>query len=225
MARIRTIKPDFFVNHKLWKAEKEARLPLRLAFEGLWCHADREGRFKWVPEELKIGILPYDNVDFSRVLDALWTRGYIEKYESNGEFFGVIPSFLEHQVINNREKDSVLPIPNKNNMLTPLPRDGDASSTREPRVPQGKEGKGKEGKGNGKTTIPKDFSLSNGLIKYANSKGVTDITYLQNYTDQFIQSCEQHEYKYANFEAAWKKWFPDHLAEHPPPKKPKEFGT
>jgi hypothetical protein len=54
----------------------------------------------------------------------------------------VIPSFLDHQVINNREKDSELPEP-----LEYL--DPDASVTREPRVDHaGKaEGKGREGKG------------------------------------------------------------------------------
>lgn len=109
--RIRTIKPEFFKHYDLYRAEKESKLPLRLAFASLFTVADREGRFKWRPEELKAYCLPYDRIDFSRVLDALSTRGFIEQYECAGELYGWIPTFLKHQVINNREKHSELPDP------------------------------------------------------------------------------------------------------------------
>jgi len=120
-----------------------------MAFAGLWCAADRRGRFKWEPRRLGVAILPYDKVEFSRVLDALATRGFIVKYQVNDAWFGAIPSFERHQVVNNREKDSELPEP-------ALADDSDATATRAPRVEQacptpvkrkGREGKGKEGKG------------------------------------------------------------------------------
>jgi hypothetical protein len=152
MARIRTVKPEFFRHYGLYLAEQEEKMPLRVAFEGLWTTADREGRFRWIPEQLKLDCLPYDQLEFSRVLDALTTRGFIEKYTSNGEVFGWIPGFLKHQIINNRESASILPGPLNANI-----------STREQRVPhacltplnldQG-EGKGREGKGKeGNTTL------------------------------------------------------------------------
>ena len=145
MARIRTIKPSFFSHYDLYQAEKETSLPLRVAYAGLWTQADREGRFKWCSPELKLGCLPYDDLDFSRVLDALCTRGFIVKYASNGRDFGFIPSFSEHQVINNREAASVLPEPNENNTLTRTARVDDAST--QPLNKDQGEGKGKEGKG------------------------------------------------------------------------------
>lgn len=111
MGRIRTVKPEFFKHEGLFDAETEYKLPLRLAFEGLWTQADREGRFKWLPRSLKSDILPYDDVDFSRVLDALMTRGFIVKYEVDGELYGYIPSWSTHQIINNRESASKLPPP------------------------------------------------------------------------------------------------------------------
>jgi hypothetical protein len=147
--RIRTIKPEFFNHEGIYDAELDTGLPLRLSFIGLWCVADREGRFKWEPRRLKVKILPYDDVDFTRVLDALATRGFILKYAFETEVFGCIPSFSRHQVINNRERPSELPDPCNCNVF-------DASSTREPRVNHaGKaEGKGREGnmerKGTGK---------------------------------------------------------------------------
>lgn len=142
--RIRTIKPEFFTHEDLYELEKSTKLPVRLAYAGLWCAADREGRFKWEPRRLGVSILPYDSLDFSRVLDALVTRGFIQRYASGGREFGAIPSFSAHQVINNRERESELPEP-------PPMAESDACPTRAPHVPHatltctsGREGKGKE---------------------------------------------------------------------------------
>lgn len=110
MARIRTVKPDLFRHVGLSKAEKQSRLPLRLAFIGLFCCSDREGRFRWQPECLKLDILPYDDVDFSHVLDALQTAGFVKQYYVNGESYGCIPSWHKHQVTNSRETKSVIPV-------------------------------------------------------------------------------------------------------------------
>lgn len=134
--RIRSIKPAFFTHEGIFEAEKEFNLPLRLAFIGLWCAADREGRFKWEPRRLGIQILPYDGIDFSRVLDALSTRGFIRQYRVGDATFGCIPSWNKHQVINNRETQSDLPGPVDNEGV-------DASGTREPRVDHASKGEGK----------------------------------------------------------------------------------
>lgn len=147
--RIRTIKPEFFHHEGLFEAELETKLPIRVAFAGLWCIADREGRFKWEPRRIGVQVLPYDGVDFSRVLDALTTRGFVLKYRVCDACFGWIPSFLKHQVINNRESESVLPDPEGNIEETPTnTEESDASATREPREDHAcrKEGKGREGK-------------------------------------------------------------------------------
>jgi hypothetical protein len=76
MGRIRTIKPEFFKHSGLFDGERETGLPLRLGFAGLWTCCDREGRFKWRPRELKLDALPYDECDFSLVLDALASLTY-----------------------------------------------------------------------------------------------------------------------------------------------------
>ena len=147
--RIRTIKPEFFHHEGLFEAEAQTNLPLRVAFAGLWCIADREGRFKWEPRRIGVQVLPYDGVDFSRVLDALATRAFVLKYRVGDACFGFIPSFLKHQVINNRESESVLPDPEGNIEETPTnTEESDASATREPREDHAcrKEGKGREGK-------------------------------------------------------------------------------
>jgi hypothetical protein len=152
--RIRTIKPEFFHHEGLFEAELETKLPLRVAFAGLWCIADREGRFKWEPRRIGVQVLPYDGVDFSRVLDALTTRGFVLRYRVGDACFGWIPSFLKHQVINNRESESVLPDPEGNIEETPAnTEESDASATREPREDHAGQGEGKGREGNGKEGV------------------------------------------------------------------------
>jgi hypothetical protein len=152
--RIRTIKPEFFHHEGLFEAELETKLPLRVAFAGLWCIADREGRFKWEPRRIGVQVLPYDGVDFSRVLDALATRAFVLKYRVGDACFGFIPSFLKHQVINNRESESVLPDPEGNIQETPINTEEiDACPTRAPRDDHAGQGEGKGREGNGKEGV------------------------------------------------------------------------
>ncbi len=125
---------------------------MRVAFAGLWTACDREGRFEWEPETLKLDCLPFDQVDFSRVLDALATRGHILKYEIDGRVYGAIPSWNDHQVINNRESPSVILPPPENPVITPLPTRGARvdGATVTPLYHAQAEGKGKEGERKGK---------------------------------------------------------------------------
>lgn len=109
MARIRSVKPELFKHEGLFEAEMNYQLPLRLAFIGLFTCCDKEGRFRWQPRRLKLDVFPYEDIDFSRVLDALQSRGFIVKYDNQGEVYGCIPSWLRHQHINNREIASKLP--------------------------------------------------------------------------------------------------------------------
>jgi hypothetical protein len=142
MGRIRTVKPELFLHSELFDAEKDSKLPLRLAWIALFTACDREGRFRWKPRDLKVALFPHDTIDFARVLDALHTRGFLVKYVNDGKEYGYIPSWHDHQSINNRESESVNPDP------------FDASSTRDARGSDatitplsGREGKGKERKG------------------------------------------------------------------------------
>lgn len=128
------MKPDFFIDSDI------AELPplYRLAFQGLWCQADREGRLKDNPKELKIKILPYDDIDFEDVLVRLSEpkhsgRGnpFIVRYSVNGDRYIQILNFLLHQCPNVKEPESTIPISCEHGMSI-----------------LGKEGKGKERKGN-----------------------------------------------------------------------------
>lgn len=140
MPRIRTIKPEFFRHEALFDAEVATKLPLRISFAGLWTVADREGRFRWRPRAIKPDILPYDKIDFAAVMDALAQYGFVTRYEVDGDHFGYIPSFKQHQCINVREAQSILPDPalHVQEHETHVHAHGE------------KEGKGKEGEMEGK---------------------------------------------------------------------------
>jgi hypothetical protein len=117
--RIRSIKPEYFKHETIFDLEKNSGLPFRIAFAGLWCASDREGRFEWRPRILKAEILPYDDgVDFSLILDELARAAIICKYEVAGKTYGYIPTFLTHQRPNNKEALSKIPEPPAPN--TPL---------------------------------------------------------------------------------------------------------
>lgn len=152
MQRIRSIKPDAFKHDGLYDLEKETGLPIRWAFAGLWSVSDKRGRFEWRPRAIKADVLPYDDVDFSRVLEALAARGFVSKYSIEGKDYGWIPGFQRHQVINNRETESCLPPhpddPDKTTTWKISPRVGHASVTRHTRdLWEGKGREGKEGEG------------------------------------------------------------------------------
>lgn len=145
MARIRTVKPAFFRHRDLYLLEQSSGFPLRVAFAGLWTVADREGRFRWQPDELKLDCLPYDDVAFGPVLDALERGGFVRRYAVAGKDYGFVPSWAEHQVIGTREAQSVLPEPDV--MCSTVADTVITGSVQGEREGEGK-GKEQEGKGN-----------------------------------------------------------------------------
>lgn len=144
MGRIRTVKPELFTHEELYDAEVETGLPLRFAWIGLFTQCDKEGRFEWRPRRLKAAILPYDEIDFSRVLHAWATRGWVVKYTHEGREFGCIPTWRRHQSPNNRERESEIPPPSKDvkenkDLPTREPRVDDASLTTHMHAPAERE--------------------------------------------------------------------------------------
>ena len=105
MARARTLKPGFFSNEALADCQPLARL----LFEGLWLHADREGRLEDRPKRLKAEILPYDNCDADALLDELERAHFIVRYEAAGTRCIQVLNFTKHQNPHPKEPASSLP--------------------------------------------------------------------------------------------------------------------
>ncbi|MDE2254178.1 MAG: hypothetical protein KGL42_07945 [Betaproteobacteria bacterium] len=114
MARSRNLKPSFFTNEVLADID-----PLgRLLFQGLWCHADREGRLEDRPKRLKAEILPYDQCDIDELLDALAARQFILRYQVEDQRFIQVLNFTKHQNPHVKEAGSLIPAPVKHSAST-----------------------------------------------------------------------------------------------------------
>lgn len=140
MARIRTIKPDFFTSEDIVSLSPLARL----LYIAIWCEADKEGRLVWKPFTFKLRYLPGDNCDAHALCAEIVERGLVRLY---GDGYAVIPAFASHQHINPRESDSVLPSPDDFQGVAPRERRVNDASARVDDAQGGKERKGREGKG------------------------------------------------------------------------------
>jgi hypothetical protein len=134
MARIRTIKPEFFTSEDI-----VGMTPLaRILYIALWCEADKEGRLIWKPKTFKMRYLPAEDCNIDSLCAEILGGGLAVLY---GEGYAYIPQFTVHQHINPRETPSQLPEPptstREARVGTRQPRDSDAQGGRE-----GKEGKG-----------------------------------------------------------------------------------
>ena len=120
--RIRNVQPKVFQNYELDDAEFQMNLPLFKFLVGLWCHADREGRFVWDTRKLQAHIFPYrPQVDITAMLGVLEQQAVIAKYEIDGKEYGWLPTFTEYQYLSRNEPQSILPAP---------PNEGSGSVTR-----------------------------------------------------------------------------------------------
>lgn len=135
MARIRTIKPDFWTDEKIVELSMEARL----FFIGSWNFADDNGNLQRSARKLKMQIFPADTIDCEPLIESLKAHGLLIEYTVNGEQFLHIKGFKAHQVINRPSKSGLPNIQNAD-----IPSTLTESSLTEGK---GKEGKGKEGKG------------------------------------------------------------------------------
>jgi len=205
MARIRTIKPDFFTSDDICALSPLARL----LYVGLWCEADREGRLQWSPKTFKRRYLPDDECDVEAICRELLGRDLVRLY---GDDYAYIPTFLDHQHINPREAKSVIPAPDE--------RVDDASCTRDPRVSdaqvgkEGREGKGREGNAldasrrvSVASELPDDWKPSEDDVAWA-AKARPDLkgALLDEETERFRNHAKANARTAFNWGPNWRNW-------------------
>jgi hypothetical protein len=106
MARIRTIKPEFWRDEDLSKVGAEAAL---LAI-GLLNHADDEGYFSANPKLIEADVFPLRELSGSvtGMLEELRSIGYIKVFiGSDGKRYGQVVNFEKHQVINKKSPSKI----------------------------------------------------------------------------------------------------------------------
>lgn len=208
MARIRTVKPDFFTSDDICALSPLARL----LYIGLWCEADREGRFAWAPKAFRRRYLPDDQTDIDALCRELLGRDLVRLY---GDDLAFIPTFLDHQHVNPREAQSVLPAP-----------DSDASA-RVSDAHVGKEGKeGKEGNAatrrvgvQSATRLPDDWKPSDEDRTWA-GKARPDLTpaLLDMETERFRNHANANNRTAHNWGPNWRNWIGKADAATTPPR-------
>ncbi|MFN3806758.1 hypothetical protein [Asticcacaulis sp.] len=93
MARIRSVHPSLFTDADWVECSPMARLLII----GLWTHADDQGLFVWRPKEIKMSLMPGDDVNVASLLTELTAAGLIRGYEVDGKAYGAIKNFRKWQ--------------------------------------------------------------------------------------------------------------------------------
>jgi len=119
VSRIRTIKPEFWID----EAVAELSVAARLLWIGTWTLADDEGILRWTPEYIKSQLFPYDADLTTKKVGALMKEleqgDLIFPYTSGriNQRLGLVIRFQKHQRIN-RPQPSKLPPPSVHSQKT-----------------------------------------------------------------------------------------------------------
>ncbi|MCP4932959.1 MAG: hypothetical protein GY927_01855 [bacterium] len=209
MSRIRTIKPEFFNSYDV-----ACLTPLsRLFYAYLWTESDRAGLLDWKPNNFRMRFFPTDGYDINEIAGELIKQGLVIIHDIDGDKICEIPGFTKHQVINNRESDSLL-----------ASRVDDACKrVKAEGRKEGKEGKGKEGASKTrKTSIPNDFEISERVREWAKEKGHTRI---EEHLEAFKLQCQSKNYQYTDWDSAFmgavrKNWASLDVKQNSRPRRP-----
>lgn len=93
MSRIRSIHPGLWTDEAFVTLTSMARLLLI----GMWNECDDKGTFVWSPLQLKMRILPADNVDAVELLLEIEAAGFVMKYLIGGRAYGAVRNFCKFQ--------------------------------------------------------------------------------------------------------------------------------
>lgn len=158
MARIRTIKPEFWTSEQVMSVSRDARL----LFIGMWNFADDGGNQQANTKTIKAQVFPYDDLpeaNINELIGELLGVGLLETYEADCRWYWNIPTWKKHQRID--QPTYRHPGPDGTVSQNPARRRGGSSSVQEVFGEQsanaqqvfdaGKERNGREGKGEERT--------------------------------------------------------------------------
>lgn len=78
MARIRSIKPEFWIDEKI----VDLSMAARLLFIGIWNFADDQGYIEHKPRRIKMQVFPGDDIDIEKLIDELIDVGLVAEFDS-----------------------------------------------------------------------------------------------------------------------------------------------
>jgi len=179
MARIRTIKPDFWTDEKL----TECSISARLLFIGTWNFADDNGNLDRSAKQIKARVFPLEQLDCEPLLQELIAQQLLIEYSYEDRLYLHIQGFNKHQLINRPSKPT-------------CPLFDDSLRTHGVLITEGRKER-KEGK---EVQIPENFNISEKVILWAEKNGHTN---LQKHFDNFVLKAQAKGYKYVNWDSAF----------------------
>ena len=108
MARIRSVKPEFWLDRKLARCVSR---DARLLYIGMWNYADEHARLHGDPAVIKGQVFPYDDVAIEPLLAELEAIGRVVAYTFDGDPYLHIPTLNKHQRLEPHKTPSRLPSP------------------------------------------------------------------------------------------------------------------
>lgn len=109
MARIRSVKPEFWADEDMAQLSRDARL----LYVGLWNQADEHGRLRGDPRFIKGQVFPYDDdlppAEVDRLLDELAKAGKAVRYRVESGAYVFLPNLAKHQRLEAEKVPSKLP--------------------------------------------------------------------------------------------------------------------
>ena len=180
MARIRTIKPEFWVDDQI----VELDYATRLLFIGLWNFVDDDGYVEYKAKRIKMQIFPADSLDVSGMLTNLIESGRLAQFASDqGDLLRVV-NWDRHQKISHPTATRFTGIRAVGSGSAP------ESSESVAKFPDGSALKGKERKG-------KEIDMS--------TDGGRSDTLRSPYSDGFLDWWQVYPRKESKGDA-WKAW-------------------
>lgn len=198
MARIRTIKPDFWTDEKL----TECSLSARLLFIGTWNFADDNGNLDRSSKQIKARVFPLDNLDCEPLIIELLSKELLIEYQHEERLYLHIQGFNKHQLINRPSKPT-------------CPLYDESLRTHGVLITEGrKESKVREVR---KTRIPDNFDINDYIINWAKDNKY-DLSAIENHRRYFVTTCKSQGYEKESWDDFFIKAVMDNWAKLPNPK-------
>lgn len=214
MARIRSIKPEFWVSEQIAECSTNARL----TFIGLWTFSDDQGVHPARPKTLKAELFPMDDVSASDVsgwVDELVRVGLVVVFDVDGDLYWHVTGWAKHQRI--EHPSAKYPAPPKFSPNVRRTLDDLSTKTREDssKARSGVERSGEEGKGEApspkarrsrasakrpETTMPEGFEISERVATWARKNGHGN---LSRHLECFCGKALAKGYSYVDWDEAF----------------------
>lgn len=141
MARIRTVKPEFWTSEQIAECSPTARL----LFIGIWTFCDDHGLHPASVKRLKMEVFPSDALAddaIQAMVDELESAGLLQSYDAVGKRYWQVTGWEKHQKIEKPTYRHPLPGTDTPIANSPPPRREVADKSESPRPRNGMESKG-----------------------------------------------------------------------------------